>query len=109
MLYYLLFLPAAQAIYFDWCDDNQDAKECCASEQTNCEDVYLCTCSGGLNTTYLIFIIAAALVLFCLCAFVFFSKLFRRPSKHADDTADTDDKTDDETDDKNEEKRRLLF
>jgi len=102
MLYYLLFLPAAQAIYFDWCDDDPDAKECCASDKTDCENVYLCTCSGGLNTTYLILIIIAALILSCLCAFVFFSKLFRRPSKHVIAVSADED-------DEDEEEKRLLF
>lgn len=93
MLYCLLFLPTALAVYSDWCEDNKDAEECCASDKSGCEDLYECECPGNLNIVYLVIAIIAAVLLLCICLFVFFTKYFRRhkPTDQATEAENVED------------------
>ena len=103
MLYCLLFLPTALAVYSDWCEDNKDAKECCASDNTDCEDTYKCTCPGNLNTIYLAIAIAAAVLCVCMCLFVMFTHYFRHKKRKAVKAEDAEDE------DTEQEQKPLIF
>jgi hypothetical protein len=103
MLYCLLFLPAVLAVYSDWCEDNKDAEECCASDKTGCEDLYECECPGNLTFMYWFIAIFAAVVCVCLCLFVMFTKYFHKPKENSV-------KADDYDSDKDEQEQKpLLF